>query len=488
MELGIRARRLRGLVHRAGASVRRIFPLGIIARLAISFIAVAVLAATSNLIAQESVSVILWSTQPRRADNLVRTQNAPPFTIEKRKTAALASVVDRFELASQLRAETNSSTIDAEYTAAQDALRRTSNDYLAMGPANTGLDHTVADYINHGRQIVHVADQRRLARAEHFKLLETINGRLQATLAGSWKIFGRVIARQSLIQLHVELDAVRQHSERMVLGEAIDANELQALTDSEHAFVTTFANNATSFASAQGADWVQRTRADFDELVALRGSLAALNSRYDDAIRRFSQDHVSVFVAISAAPSLAPAPPVQPDDRQYAFSAPLPSFQVSALPTPDDVLTETAIKHSDHHSRNLMALVTAIVLLIVTAISALTVRSVVRPVRRILRGAGALAVGNTQVQIARGGIRELDTLADAFNDMASRIALAQAASRTHEETLEKTVLERTHMLQALAQQDPLTSLPNRRHLSALLNNAIERATREKRYLGVYFLD
>ena len=475
-------------MHRAGASVRRIFPLGIIARLAISFIAVAVLAATANLIAQESVSVILWSTQPRRADNLVRTQNAPPFTIEKRKTAALASVVDRFELASQLRAETNSSTIDAEYTAAQDALRRTSNDYLAMGPANTGLDHTVADYINHGRQIVHVADQRRLARAEHFKLLETINGRLQATLAGSWKIFGRVIARQSLIQLHVELDAVRQHSERMVLGEAIDANELQALTDSEHAFVTTFANNATSFASAQGADWVQRTRADFDELVALRVSLAALNSRYDDAIRRFSQDHVSVFVAISAAPSLAPAPPVQPDDRQYAFSAPLPSFQVSALPTPDDVLTETAIKHSDHHSRNLMALVTAIVLLIVTAISALTVRSVVRPVRRILRGAGALAVGNTQVQIARGGIRELDTLADAFNDMASRIALAQAASRTHEETLEKTVLERTHMLQALAQQDPLTSLPNRRHLSALLNNAIERATREKRYLGVYFLD
>jgi hypothetical protein len=324
MELGIRARRLRGLVHRAGASVRRIFPLGITARLAISFIAVAVLAATANLIAQESVSVILWSTQPRRADNLVRTQNAPLFTIEKRKTAALASVVDRFELASQLRAETNSSTIDAEYTAAQDALRRTSNDYLAMGPANTGLDHTVADYINHGRQIVHVADQRRLARAEHFKLLETINGRLQATLAGSWKIFGRVIARQSLIQLHVELDAVRQHSERMVLGEAIDANELQALTDSEHAFVTTFANNATSFASAQGADWVQRTRADFDELVALRVSLAALNSRYDDAIRRFSQDHVSVFVAISAAPSLAPAPPVQPDDRQYAFSATRP--------------------------------------------------------------------------------------------------------------------------------------------------------------------
>ncbi len=135
-----------------------------------------------------------------------------------------------------------------------------------------------------------------------------------------------------------------------------------------------------------------------------------------------------------------------------------------------------------------MAAVTAIVLLLVIALSILTVRSVVRPVRRILKGAGDLAAGNVQVQVEGGGIRELDTLAHAFNDMASRIAAAQAASRIHEETLERTVLERTHKLQTLALQDPLTSLPNRRHLSALLNDAIERATREKRHIGVYFLD
>jgi diguanylate cyclase (GGDEF)-like protein len=473
--------RLRGRVHRAGASIRRIFPLGITARLAIPFIAIAVLAATANLIARESVSVILWVTQPAPASRTVTTVR----TIDTIPADALASVIDRFELASQLRAETNSAMSAAEYSAALDALRRRSYQYLAAGPDKTGIGHAATDYIDHGREVVRVADQRRVARAEHSKLLAAINGRLQTTLDGAWKIFGRVIARQSFIQLRVELDAVRQHSEPIVLGEAVDADELKALTASENAFMSTFANNEISFASAEGVDWVERTLAEFDELIAVRVSLAALNSRYDDAIHRFSQKHASLFAAISAAPPAVPAPSASLE-HDAIFAPPAASAQASAATTPD--VTETAIRHLDQHSRNLMAAVTAIVLLLVIALSILTVRSVVKPVRRILKGARALAAGNVQVKVEGGGIRELDTLAHAFNDMASRIAAAQAASRIHEETLEETVLQRTHELQTLALQDPLTSLPNRRHLSELLNGAIERATREKRHIGVYFLD
>jgi diguanylate cyclase (GGDEF)-like protein len=473
--------RLRGRVHRAGASIRRIFPLGITARLAIPFIAIAVLAATANLIARESVSVILWVTQPATASRTVTAVR----TIDTIPAEALASVIDRFELASQLRAETNSARSAAEYSAALDALRRRSYEYLAAGPDKTGIGHAATDYIDHGREVVRVADQRRVARAEHSKLLAAINGRLQTTLDGAWKIFGRVIARQSFIQLRVELDAVRQHSEPIVLGEAVDADELKALTATENAFMSTFANNEISFASAEGVDWVERTLAEFDELIAVRVSLAALNSRYDDAIHRFSQKHAALFAAISAAPPAVPAPSASLE-HDASFAPPAASAQASAATTPN--VTETAIRHLDRHSRNLMAAVTAIVLLLVIALSILTVRSVVKPVRRILQGAGALAAGNVQVQVEGGGIRELDTLAHAFNEMASRIAAAQAASRIHEETLEETVLQRTHELQTLALQDPLTSLPNRRHLSELLNAAIERATREERHIGVYFLD
>ena len=89
--------------------------------------------------------------------------------------------------------------------------------------------------------------------SEHSKLLESINDRLQTTVDGAWKIFGRVIAPQSLIQLRIELDAVRQQSERIVAGEEIDANDLEALTGSENTFMATFANNAARLAPVRRA-------------------------------------------------------------------------------------------------------------------------------------------------------------------------------------------------------------------------------------------
>jgi diguanylate cyclase (GGDEF)-like protein len=501
MTLKIRARRLQGVVQQAGVSVRQMFPLGITAQLTLSFIAVTVLAATANLIARESVSVILVNRPlpepPAQPIAPVLSQPAPlPEPIDKKRLEDLALAADRFELASQLRAEADSAASDSEYVAAQEALRLTANDYPVGGVAKTTLERAVTEYMERGRQVVRLADQRRAARLEHSKLLQAINDRLLSTLDGAWKIFGRVMARQSLIQLRVELDAIREHGEKIILGESVDASELKALTASESAFAATFASNETPFASAKGKEWVEGTKAEFDELVALRLSLAALNARYNEASHHFSQNHGSLFAAINTAGSSAlqhalrqrrsssPSPPA-PAPAPVPAPAPAPA---QTAPSPDELLAQTAIKHVDHHARNLMAAVTAIVLLLVTMISILTVRSVVRPVRRILKGTSTLGAGNHQVLVPRGGIRELDTLAEAFNDMAARIASAQTARRIHAETLEEAVLERTHKLQVLAQQDPLTSLPNRRHLSTLLDNAVERASRESRHLGVYFLD
>jgi hypothetical protein len=127
MALDNNARRLLVRLQRASASVRRLFPLGITARLTFSFVAVAVLAATANLIARESVSVILWVTQPPApASHIVAAVRAN----DKFPTEALAFIVDRFDIACQLRAETNSAMSATEYTAAQDALRRRANEYL----------------------------------------------------------------------------------------------------------------------------------------------------------------------------------------------------------------------------------------------------------------------------------------------------------------------------------------------------------------------
>lgn len=489
----INARRIKAFVHRIGARVRGLLPLGIATRLAISFVAVTVLAAAANWLARESVSVILWKRQP----GLQTLTHAPPghstasalVTIDKERAESLTSVIDRYDLSSQLRVESKSTTSDIEYSAAQQNLRRRANDFLAAGSGNVAFGHALARYIDLGQQLVDTADLRRSARFRQVKLFDAINDRLQISLDGAWKIFGRVLARQSLIQLRAELDAVRQHNDKLLRGETIDAADLKAIVASESAVQNILQHNESAFQRAEGAEWVQAIRADFDTLISLRSSLASLNSRYNDALHHFSQNRASVLIAATLATSVeTPATAIAPQQSHDAPSTlPAPN-QMPVLATNDELIAETMIKQFDAHSQELMAAVTSIVLLLVTVISILTVRSVVRPVRRLLRGAEELAAGNAHIQLAAGGIRELDTLAHAFNDMASRVAAAQEASRSHEETLEATVLERTRKLQQLALQDPLTSLPNRRHLSALLGNAIERAGRENRFLGVYFLD
>jgi GGDEF domain-containing protein len=92
------------------------------------------------------------------------------------------------------------------------------------------------------------------------------------------------------------------------------------------------------------------------------------------------------------------------------------------------------------------------------------------------------------VHVTPGGIRELDTLANAFNEMARQLADERIRTRHQNEHLEATVVERTRQLQILAEEDPLTSLPNRRRLQALLSDALGNAARADRRVGVYFVD
>jgi diguanylate cyclase (GGDEF)-like protein len=150
-------------------------------------------------------------------------------------------------------------------------------------------------------------------------------------------------------------------------------------------------------------------------------------------------------------------------------------------------VTTTTLEPQNHSRRTLVAWLSAGVLLL-AVIAAATALSIVRPVRRLLRATTRIANGESGVIVPRGGIRELDTLALAVNEMAAQLAMAQEAARDQQHLLEAKVAERTLLLQDLAQLDPLTRLANRRHFFELLNTAIENATRENRLVGVFFLD
>jgi diguanylate cyclase (GGDEF)-like protein len=441
------------------------FPLGIAARLTISFLAVTILAATANMIARETASVIFLPPPP--------IEKAPAPVVRLTATPAhraLTQAMESFERARQLRIDSDARANQGEFNTATELLRQTS---AGMGT----LAQQAADYLHRGLQLVRISDQRRQARVAHFKLTSILSERIEAPLDRGWKMLGRAPARESLVKLRSGLDRIRRQSEKIGAGEVLTAAELDQLADSDALFLQTLSENKTAFLKSESADWLNGLQTDFSSLVASRIELEKLSLEYLDAGQRFSQSRAILSAAILAA------------DLRSQFSSATPAA-IAPNQTPPAVDTQriASFENASFGRRKLMAEVTALVILLVLLISIATVRSVLMPMHRILDGSMRLADGQKKVQVHRGGIRELDTLANAFNSMAVSLAAAQEASRQQQATLEDKVLERTHRLRQLAEQDPLTSLPNRRHLLSLLNDALERATRGHSRVAVYFLD
>ena len=520
MDLLLRMPQVIALVKAARERALSMLPLGITARLGISLLAVAVLGSAANMIAHESVSIIRISIPPTPAPDPAPAVPAPSFLSMLRQPMdppnvprsiaptrasidGLRQAADRFERASRLRAETNSDANETEFIAAADALGSSPLGYGIRGfpgtPNSAAVERLAAELRNRGESLIRAADQRRAARLGYSEHLQAMTKRMQPSPDGAWKIFGRVFARQSLMQLRPHLDAIRQHSQSILSGDTVSAGDIDLLTASEKAFAAALEAHRKRLEKNEGPDWVRDMREDFAALLALHGSLYSLSTQLDEEFHSLDRAHAVLSAAIVAAaaptplaPLSRPAAPAPPPVRSAPpppapVPVPVPATSSEAPAAASENVPPAEPMPPDHNARILMA-VTMIVILFITAISIATIRAVLTPVRRILRATERISKGDMQVRVPRGGIRELDTLAGAFNDMAARLAAARAHSRNQQEHLEETVLQRTHKLQQLAQQDPLTSLPNRRHLSTLLSAAIERADRQDRTLGVYFLD
>ncbi len=110
------------------------------------------------------------------------------------------------------------------------------------------------------------------------------------------------------------------------------------------------------------------------------------------------------------------------------------------------------------------------------------------PVKRLTVAARRLAAGERAVTAHRSGSAEIAELADAFNAMATKISAAEGGLRAHQAVLEQHVEDRTRALHHLAHHDPLTELPNRRHLAARLSAALSAAARNRTRCALLFVD
>jgi diguanylate cyclase (GGDEF)-like protein len=491
---------------------------GIAARLTAAFIGVGILVLAANFFVVKGV-LIERTTQITRiapvAPPIVEPKvdpppppvaAIPPPTPRRIVTSdTLTSAIDRFARALKDRVASNSDETQTEYQTSATQMEEASRTFAAQASAISGKPFTkltsgIKSYRSDADQLVSLADDRHSKAIQYATLFEQLYARVNTSVKGAWKVFGRVVARQSLLQLSNDLDELRRDS--IALESADSADAAGPLIATEEAVINNLKVNEKSFRRSEGDPWYSAMSEDLTNLVALRGAVIELNAQLraqPSNVAASARNLATLIPAKVESPIVVVAPKAKakPSSEHTAVSntAAVPA----ALPPTDDVsgsppspVVETHSTTTDtpenQKKRALIAWISVAVLVLLSLIAFGTVLSVVRPVRRLHDATLRLAKGDTAVQVQRGGIRELDTLAIAFNAMASELATAKAATRDYQADLEAKVAQRTQQLQDLAERDPLTGLPNRRELFVLLNAAIARARTEGCLVGIFFLD
>jgi diguanylate cyclase (GGDEF)-like protein len=435
----------------------------------------------------------------------------------------LIEAVDQFEHAVERRAEAETAENTDVLKAAGVRVRDQVEAFLeeVNTPALEARTRTLRPRLtalrSAGDEVIRVADERRAVLADYWSHFESADAQVKQALdQNNWKIFGRVISRQSLSTLTRDLDDIRRGSTQLnTSGE--NTAMLATLAQTQAHFSTTLDQNAAGLAHSQGASWVEELRKEFDAVLANRAKLAELDGENPQGVRPFergTEEFAGLVRGISAAArrqarvagagaaagSGGLSGTAADDAREHTLSSPA---------TPAVAATDASVG-ADHPAvagdeaspgapiaapaptpagkRAMIASISGLVLLILFVISVATVRSIVIPIRQFMTTTERLASGDESARFTRGGIKELDALAISFNRMAESLADARMVTREYQNALESRVDERTRQLQHLAEHDPLTGLPNRRHLVAHLNASLQRAARSSQRVAVFFLD
>jgi diguanylate cyclase (GGDEF)-like protein len=502
------------------ASPTKFRRIGIVPRLLASFVGVATLAIAANHLAGHSYVTrttrverpLTIVSQPAAAVPVLLEAPTAPSPPPKASEAYLAysRALQRFSAAVSARAAGDDAAEDAGYRDAGERLEQAAARLAAdVAKSDKKLAARAIDKTKETSEsaaaLLAEADQRHHLIAQYRQDLDGLSKSMKEALDGSFKIFGRFIAHEYLLQLDARLQGIRERLEDAIAKNATPA-ALSLLAASEHEYSATLEANRKSLARVEGQAWLDSTDRQFRALAAFRESLQRAQSSYSETLAKLTRDMADA-AAIAAecavtAPSITAGASLQLPAKQPvaapALGVPATGVPGSGIPAagtpgvaafsrqPASVTTTTV--RNDHARYTLVAEITIAVIISVFTISLLTVFSIVRPVRRLVDAAARLAAGDTGVTVARGGMKELDQLAGSFNQMAQHLDSAGEASRSYQARLEAEVAARTEQLRDLAERDSLTQLPNRWHGHELIEQKLEEARARGAYLGVYFLD
>jgi diguanylate cyclase (GGDEF)-like protein len=468
---------------------------------------VAGLAVAANLLIQQQISsthttrvvrIVVPAPPPTGLVASPATEPASAPSIEAGNPKSLIAAIEHYEVAVRGRSDINDEDSERQLASAARELERETHAFMSQtefvqGSALDKLHTHLVEYRSDGTELARVADVRKKTLNELQNRFDAMDARTKASLAQSWKIFGRVIARKSLVDLNSNLDEIRRGFANLRTTGLYDQGALGAITASERALAASLKTNQLALTGSQGESWVMQMIADVAQISTLQDAVTLLDAQRRVSERNFAQETLNLVNLAGAAGAVAPEATRQSNAPEATASV-LPSSDdhaasgAAAEPLGEHATETSSITVGKPPGAALIFWLSAGVLMLLLWISIRTVMSVVGPVRRMRAVTLKIAAGDAGVQVTRGGIRELDDLAISFNKMAQQLADSQAVARSYREHLEAEVSLRTRELRHLAEHDPLTNLPNRRQLFTHLKSVITQAKANGSCIGVFFVD
>lgn len=441
-------------------------PPGMLARLISMSISVWLLLGFSLVIGAFALAsvVSLRSTQLATLDLARMQQQFEPLSRSVRDLGDGLATFDRAVLAS-LRADTRDNR--AAVAVSAERLSRAANRTLDVGTSAdaspmTPLLQRIADHQADGFQLLKLQDERRRAVVGREESFAALDRRITSAGGGGIMIGDNMIARPALAELARALEATRLE----VSGELTSGVPAAAGPDSGEARLRrAFEKHRPELLVSPGSNWVAMQLEDFDRAARLRRVALRLGTDIETRQAEFT------------AGGDALAQHIRENVEAPAWTN-FTSAATSAL---------RAVQQSEQTIES--ATVKAILLTLLALLT--TAWAITWPVRRLTAGTRRLAAGNLATRVARGGAREIDELASAFNHMAAELEEAERAVKSYQSQLEDRVEERTLQLRHLAEHDPLTNLPNRRQLFQRLNDMLAAASQSgatASHVAVLFLD
>ncbi len=244
--------------------------LGITSHLLLAFAAVAALVLAANRIAQHGTLIVRVTEATHLAPTIPAPSPAPPAPAEASTPKSgepipsplaqlpLTDTLDRFDGDVLSRVDENTPERTRLLERDAQALRTES---MALTKAAAGQRRSrpssqwVAHVAAHQRKairLISLADTRRQLIVQSGQHFDALDAQITNALDGAWKIFGRVITRQSLVAVSRQLDPLRRDLTRMAIPGEHEQSDGQATLLRLAAFERLLQQSESSLLRSQG--------------------------------------------------------------------------------------------------------------------------------------------------------------------------------------------------------------------------------------------